>query len=499
MRGMLRGGVCLLVLMGLGVAARATDTGNVAGTGTATSLPASATKPFHIEFRNAPLKDALRFLARIVNMNLVIPEDTDGAVSVTLEQTSVIDAVNAIAKSNGLDYAVERGILRVGKTEQFTTNGEDLKTEIIRLKYALATAMLDKIKGLMTTRGSVLADERTNSLVVRDTLANLENVRRFIDSVDIRDAQVLIEGKIVEATRDFTRNLGIQWGITTINNPRGNVQGVSSVGTSDGGRRLNVDLPASPAPDGGIGLLVGQLAGGLNIDVAITGAENRGDLHVISEPSIVTSNGVAAHIRSGETIYVKTAGAVSIGGTSASGGDTGLQSISTGVELKVTPQISVGNYVKMQIEAVTSSPDFTRTVDGIPAVIENIAKTTVLVQDNEMTVIGGLIKFRGQESKRKVPFLGDIPLLGYIFQSRSKSRTNNDLLLFIRPRVVQEYIPSSLQDELPHIANVKRDITVEDQSHLPRKARKGEEYRSGRARQDRYRSRYENYRESHGQ
>lgn len=498
----------LLNLPFINVAFSITDTGRLAGTSAEQTMPEGATKPFHIEFRNTPIKDALRFLARIVSMNLVIPEHIDATVSVTLENTPIIDAINAITKSNGLDYALERGILRVGKSESFTASGEDLKTEIIRLKYALASTMTEKIKSLMTSRGSVLADERTNSLVMRETLSNLENVKRFVESVDVKDAQVLIEGRLVEATRDWSRDLGVQWGVTTTSVNNINFQGVSAVGTSDAGRRLNVDLPASTAPTSGVGILIGTLAGGTNVDLALSAGESRGDLHVISEPSIVTSNGVAAHIRSGETIYVKTAGSVAIGGASAAG-DSGIEQINTGVELNVTPQISVGDFIKMQIDATTSSPDFTRTVDGIPAIIENKANTTVLVRNGETTVIGGLIKFRGQDTTQKVPFLGDVPLLGYLFQSRQRAKTNNELLVFIRPRIIEDYVPSDLMDEQPRIQRV-RDSLVLEEKNKPKELKSKHEYRQ-RKRSNSFEStskrhsnrnnsnRYQKYRESYGE
>ncbi len=394
----------------------------------------------------------------------MIADDIEGEVTVALSHAPIIDIMNAISKSNGLEYAVERGILRIGRKDQFTSSGEDLKTETIRLSYAVSKDMVDKIKGLLTSRGSVFADERTNSLVVRETMANLEHVRNFVDNVDIRDAQVLIEAKIVEATRQWMQNLGVRWGVNTTTN-KFNVQGVDAIGAADSGRRSMVDLPAAN-PTSGIQFLIGTLAGGTSIDGAITAAESNGDLHVISEPSIVTSNGVPAHIRSGDTIYVKTQGSVSIGSSSVGGG-SGLEKITTGVELQVTPHISLGEMVKMEIVAITSAPDFTRTVDGVPAVLDNKATTTVLVRDNEMTVIGGLLRFRGQDTTNRVPFLGRLPLLGYIFRSKNRSKTNTDLMVFIRPRIVRHRVPSSLQGQLPAVERAQRSITLKGDEERP--------------------------------
>jgi type IV pilus assembly protein PilQ len=488
--------LCCVVFASPGTLA-ARDTGAIAGTAARDIDVDGINKRFFIAFQNADMKAVLRFLADIAKVNLITPEDVKGLVNVTLEDITVIDAINAIAKANELEYAVERGIIRIGHREDFTASGEDLKTKTFRLSYAVATTMSDKVKKLLTDRGSVLADERTNSLVIRETVANLEQVERFIENVDVRDAQVLIEARLVEATRDWARNLGIQWGWNMAGNTA-NATGLSVVGTSDAGRTLNVNLPAA-TPTSGVGLLIGTVLKGSNIDVQISAAETKGDLHVISEPSIVTSNGVPAHIRSGETIFVKTAGSVSIGGSSASGGgDSGLEEIATGVELNVTPHISVGDFVKMEIDTITSAADFTRTVDGIPAIVDNTAKTTVLVRDGETTVIGGLIRLRGQDSRSKVPFLGDLPLLGYLFQSRQRNKTNNELMIFIRPTIVRDRIVSPLQNRIPHIRNVRKDLLVDDEDHLPREARR-QKRRGQRAQRNRMRTRYEHYRTSHGQ
>lgn len=421
------------------LSARAEDTGSIVRG----DMESGGTY-YSVAFRNADLKESLRFLANVAGINMMIPEDVTGTVSTTFASATLRDAINSIVKANGYDYAIERGIWRIGKSDQFTTAGEDLKTETFRLRYASAKDLTSKTKELLTNRGSVLADERTNSLIVRERPANIENVRKFLEDIDIRDAQVLIEAKILEATRDFSRNLGIQWGVTSTGT-RTNVTGVNAVGTDDAGRTLmtNLPMPTSPGvstPTSGLGLIIGSLAGGTIIDVQISAAEQKGDLDIISEPTIVTSNGIPANIRSGETMYVKTVGDISIGatgGTSATGGSTGLQEIQTGIELNVTPQISVDNYIKLAITTKTSQLDFTRTVDGIPVVIESDASTSVVVKDGETTIIGGLAKLTGSKTNRNVPGFSKIPLLGNLFKSRGKYSQNKDLMIFIRPTIVK--------------------------------------------------------------
>lgn len=429
---------------------------------------------YSIEFRNADLKDALRFLAKIADINMMIPEDISGTVSSSFSSISIADSINSIVKANGLDYAVERGIWRIGKGEQFTNAGEDLKTETFRLKYASAKDLTDKVKGLLTARGSVLADERTNSLVVRERPANIENVRNFLEDIDVRDAQVLIEAKILEATRDFSRNVGIQWGVTSTGAT--SVQGVENVGAADSGRNLISNLPmpttsSVTSPTSGVGLIIGSLIPSTTIDMQITAAEQNGDLSIISEPTIVTSNGVAANIRSGETIYVKTTGDISIGatgGSSTSGGSSGLQEIKTGIELTVTPQISVDDYIKLSITTKTSQLDFTRTVDGIPVLIDSDAGTSVVIKDGETTVIGGLSKLTGSKTRRNVPFFSKIPLLGNLFKSRAKYKQNKDLMIFIKPTIIRDMASIPQNAKYGSVEEIREGLVLEE----PKKAEK---------------------------
>lgn len=432
---------------------------------------------YSVEFRNADLKDALRFLSKVADINIMIPEDVAGMVSTSFESTTLQDAINSIVKANGLDYAVERGIWRVGKGDQFTTSGEDLKTETFRLKYASAKDLTEKVKDLLTSRGSVLSDERTNSLVVRERPANIENVRNFLQDIDVRDAQVLIEAKIVEATRDFSRNLGIQWGVRSTGTV--DLQGVSSVGTADSGNTLITNLPmpttsSVTSPTSGVGLLIGTFANATSIDVQITAAEQKGDLDIISEPTIVTSNGVSANIRSGETIYVKTTGDITIGGTGSSStsttGGSGLQEVETGIELTVTPQISVDNFIKLSINTKTSQLDFTRTVDGIPVIIDSNATTSVVVRDGETTIIGGMAKLTGSKTRRNVPLLSRIPLLGNLFKSRAKYRQNKELMIFIKPTIVSSSAVIQQNAKYGQVEDLRKGLVIEEEK--PKKAEK---------------------------
>ncbi|MBI1909555.1 MAG: secretin and TonB N-terminal domain-containing protein [Deltaproteobacteria bacterium] len=394
---------------------------------------------YTVEFRDAGLKEALRLLARAADLNIILPEDLPGKVTVNFKDITLFQAFQSILKVNSLEYAIEEGIYRVGKPDQFA-GGADLKTALIPLKYATAKDLVEKIKPLLSDKGIVVSEDRSNSLNIKDRDYVLSNVRNFVALIDKKDAQVLIEGKILDASNNFTRSLGIQWGVNK-GEGRTRVGGVAGVGVSDAGRPLDVNLPAtgpSGAPTSGIGLVIGQLAKGTNIDAQITASERKGDVRIISRPSVTTVNNMPAKIRSGLKIYVKSTSNINIATSGGSGGGSqnSLQEINTGVELTVTPQISIDDHIKLKIDAVESEADFTKTVDGIPAVIDNNASTTVLLKNGETTVIGGLFRVKSTKTRDAVPFISYVPVVGWLFQGSTKTRTNSELMIFITPKIL---------------------------------------------------------------
>ncbi|MDZ4225074.1 MAG: secretin and TonB N-terminal domain-containing protein, partial [bacterium] len=226
----------------------------------------SAISQLSINFRQADIKDALRLLSTAADYNLIAPEDISGRVNVSFENTTLRDAINSILKVNGYNYAMESGIMRVGRPDQFA-GGTDLLATTVSLKYATADDLVDKIKPLLSDKGSVTAEERTNTLSIKDYEANVDSVRKFVVHVDKKDQQVLIEAHIIDATNNFSRSLGVQWGVSG-SPDRLTISGASNTGTFT----INgfpptpaiVNLPAA-SPTSGMGFRVGQLPGGTNI------------------------------------------------------------------------------------------------------------------------------------------------------------------------------------------------------------------------------------------
>ncbi|QQR81204.1 MAG: hypothetical protein IPJ69_03430 [Deltaproteobacteria bacterium] len=391
---------------------------------------------YMIEFRDANLADVLKMLSKCAGLNLITPEDLSGRVTLSFEDIALIDAMRSILRVNGYEYAMEEKVLRIGKPDAFA-GGTDLRTQTFHLKYATAKDLTEKIKTLLSDRGSVINDDRTNTLTVKDRDAVVGNINNIIDQMDNRDQQVQIEARIVDASKNFSRALGIRWGV---NGSAGKftTSGTAEVGLNgDTGNPLNVNLGAAN-PTSGIGMLIGSV-GGFNIENQLTAAESKGDIQILSKPTVMTLNNMPSKIRSGTKIYVKSTSNISVGtsSSSSSSSSSGLQEINTGIELTVTPQISIDDYIKMQIQAIESEADFSKTVDGIPAILDNTANTTVVVKDGETAVIGGLFKQKTTNQKNGVPGLQNIPVMGYLFKNKAKTRSDGELMIFITPKIVQ--------------------------------------------------------------
>ncbi|MFH1874380.1 MAG: secretin N-terminal domain-containing protein [Pseudomonadota bacterium] len=403
---------------------------------------------YNVEFRQADIKSAVRILAKMANKNIVLPDKIEGTVTASFENIKLDDALSAILKTNAYGMVEEDNILQIVSRKELTDLGEDLTSRSFNLKYAKASVVLSSVQSLVSERGSAIADEMTNSIYVRDTKPAINNINGLIVSLDKKGRQVLIEAKIIEASTDFIRSLGIQWGVTKSG---GKIQtaGLTSVGTADSGRALMLNTPATSArggnPFGGVGLILGSFKGVLT-DVQLSVAEQEGDITVLARPTIATLNNQPARIRSGTKFYVKTYGDVNIGGTgtgTVTGGDSAnLQEIDTGIELNVTPQISSSGSIQLDIEATQSEADFTQAIEGVPAVQDKTAQTVVRLQDGETTIIGGLFHLKDTRTVTGIPGLMKVPLFGNLFKSRSKAKEKRELLIFLTPRVIESAVTS---------------------------------------------------------
>lgn len=384
---------------------------------------------YSIEMRNAPLNDALRLLAFMEQRNLVVAQNNEEKITASFPNISIDGALNAVLASKNLALIKEGQVNQVIDKKLVEDLGTDLITETFALKHSKAQDIKEQLIALLSERGSAVSDERTNSLTVRESKENLLNIEKFIEEIDRADRQVLIEARIVEATADFSRDLGIEWGMA-YNGP-----GIS----------LNRATPATPD-----GLSIGiRPTTSLSLDLALSAGEKEGKANIISRPSIVTMNNQPATIRSGFKFYVKTPGSFNIGtqsGESSSAGSSptvaapsnNLQEIVSGISMVVTPQITADDKISLVVNVAESQPDFIKGIEGVPAIADNSATTTVNLKDGETTVIAGLFHSQDSTNEKGLPFFKSIPIVGpLLFGKQGRAKIKRELLIFIKPSIVK--------------------------------------------------------------
>jgi len=342
-----------------------------------------------------------------------------------------------------------------GDTTLFTIEVKDAELKDV-LRALAKQNNLNIIVSEDITAKATFNFDRTNTIILRDMKKNIEDARLLIKSMDTRTMQVVIEARIIEVQTNFARDMGVQWGAAHGTTNRDNFTSafgststappststptgfIGSGGQFSSQPNYAVNVPASGTAGvlGALGLSFGKLSGDpLLLDLRISAGERNGKLKIVSQPKITTMNNNPATIHSGLTFKVKTTTTTTT--TTATTTGTGLEEVKTGIDLAVTPQISADDFILLNIVASKSEPDFTRTVDGIPGVSEKKASTSVLVKDGETTVIGGLYKSTSSDSENAIPYLSRVPILGWLFKSTSKSSDNEELLVFITPRIVR--------------------------------------------------------------
>jgi len=424
-----------------------------------------------LEMVDAEVVDVIDFIAEVSNFNIVTSGVT-GKITLRLKNVPWDQAFDLILSTEGLDKLEEGNIIRVAPLEQIRKQKEaelaseaagrkleDLVTEFIRINYDDASSLIGQIKGLLSERGSVSAHKVTNTLIVKDIPKAIDDVKEFVGQIDLASPQVLIEARIVEASSNFARDLGVQWGFDTQSSTGPNVHQALFGGAVDGPpmnynhfasadspytnannplpgilgtTNYAVALPASggAGPLGGIGMVLGKSGTNpLALELRITAGEVEGSIKTISRPRIVTMDGKPAEITQGETIPFETTG--------TDGGIT-TKFINAGLGLRVTPHITPDGSIIMEIDAENNSLGSFTTTAGEPSINEKKARTEVLVKDGETTVIGGVIVTKESVSERGVPFLKDLPLIGWLFKSRSVTDTQSELLIFITPTIVRQ-------------------------------------------------------------
>jgi type IV pilus secretin PilQ/predicted competence protein len=406
-------------------------------------------EPISLELKDADIKDVLRTFAKITGLNVVVDPDVAGSVTVNLENVPWDQALDLILKINRLGYAVENNVLRVARMDRLTQekaqaaafrkeseNAAPLRTITKTLSYAKAgtvKTLLTSQGFILSDRGSVVVDERSNMLIIRDANDRLEGIVNLIDSVDQPNKQVVIEARIVESTRSFARALGIVWGFTgSADAAHGTSTGwvfpnhATVTGTSDFGGA------AAAANVSGIGILsftFGDILDSFNLDFTINAAENNGLARVVSSPKVTAQNNEKAHIQSGTLLPIQTVANQTVT----------VQYVDATLSLDVTPQITAEGTVLLDVDIKKREPVSGVNIAGgqnVPISTRD-AKTRVMVRDGGTTVIGGIFKTTEQNQENGIPGLNKLPLIGWMFGNKAVSNQRDELLIFITPRIVK--------------------------------------------------------------
>jgi type IV pilus assembly protein PilQ len=417
-------------------------------------------EPISVNLKDVDLKDFFRLIHEISGLNVVLDPTVHGNLTIVLDDVPWDQALDIVLKNNDLSRQLDGNVLRIATVETLRHEAEGRRAQIDAealavdkvsitrfLSYAHAKDVLLPVKKFLSQRGDVVADERTNSLIVSDIPAVIPQIDRIIQQMDRKTQEVEIEARVVAATRSFARDIGVQLGLGWGNGTTG-VGGVQGVGTSPIIAGSQVNNPLYPVVGTGTsgtqvplfsnlgaagptsGLQFINATNNMRIDLLLTMAESRGLLKVLSRPRIVTQNNIQAVVKQGVKIPIVTAAQLN--------GPPTTTYVDAFLRLTVTPQITSEGTIFLNVDVENTLPDFSHEdLYNNPTLITQQATTQVLVTDGGTVVIGGVIQTQNSLAISQVPLLGDIPYLGNLFKHRSVTTSNSELIFFITPRIIQ--------------------------------------------------------------
>ncbi|MGZ5478271.1 MAG: type IV pilus secretin PilQ [Candidatus Aminicenantales bacterium] len=410
-----------------------------------------------LKIKDADLKDVVLYLAEFAGLNVVFDPDVRGTVTVNLQDVPWDQTLDIILKQNKMGKTIEGNILRIAPVSVLTREEEEQRrlteskelsgpvvVKTITLSYSKAKDVAALLRSKISTRGEIIVDDRTNTLLISEVRDKLDLLEKLITVVDTPTPQVSIEARVVEASATFVHNLGIQWGFkgvadqfygnaTNLQFPNSVLvdgamipQGIVTKGIGGPLGGYAVNLPA-PAFNSALGFSFANVLDTFRVDIALSALETGGDGKIISRPSVVTQNNQQAEIIQGRQIPVQTVANFTVT----------TRYVNAALELRATPQITAEGTIIMAIEIQNNAADFANLVNGIPPITMQSAKTTVMVPDGGTTVIGGIYRTEDSVTRERVPFLHQIPILGNIFKNFARTKQSRELLIFITPRIIK--------------------------------------------------------------
>jgi len=417
-----------------------------------------------IELQDAPIKDVLLLFSDIGRVNIIAGNNVEGSVTMKLTAVPWDQALDIILRSLNLGMVREGNVIRVATSEDLENERRQaieqanarvqlkpLETRLVPISYATVDEMIPKVQSVLSPRGTVTPDSRTNTLIIMDVAENIALAEQLVASLDTQTPQVLIEARIVEARSSFQRTLGIQWGFDFTASPgTGNPTGLvfpNSVGIGGGatGTPINtrglvlpgaarnpnyvVDLPApvGTGSGGALGFSFGSISGNLNTNLRLSQLEETGEIRIISAPKIITLDNSEAQIEQGVQIPISQ--------VSAQGVNTRF--VNATLALRVTPHVTNEGAVLLDVEVQKNEADFINTgARGDPTILTKQARSRMIVNDSDTAVIGGIYTRTKAVNWSKMPFLADIPIVGWFFKNKNEADTRSEVLIFLTPKIV---------------------------------------------------------------
>jgi len=427
-------------------------------------------EPISVNLKDVDLKDFFRLIHEISGLNVVLDPNVHGTLTLVLDDVPWDQALDIVLKNNGLERELDGNVLRIATLDTLKTEAESRRAQVEAqalassritvtrfLSYAHSKDVVPTIKKFLTKRGEIVSDDRTNALIIMDIPQVFGEIDRLLTQLDRKSPEVEIEARVVAATRNFARDIGVQLGFGWGNSTTA-IGGAGSVGQSPLTAGYTspppyftspvVPVPTTPAgtpvpatsasiplfsnlpavgPTSGLSIL--NAIGAYRIDAILTMAESRGLLKVLSRPRVVTQNNIQAVVRQGVRVPVVTAAQL--------GGPPTVAYVDAFLRLTVTPQITIENTIFLNVDVENTVPDFSQQVQGNPTLNTQQALTQVLVNDGGTVVIGGVIQTQNSVHVDQVPLLGNIPALGNLFKHRAVTTQTQELFFFITPKIIQ--------------------------------------------------------------
>ncbi len=415
-----------------------------------------AGKHISLNFQNISVRAVLQIIAEFTHLNIVVSKRVHGTITLSLNDIPWEQALDIILTTHGLVRHRVNNVIFIDTKASANKFGPPhvkgrqhtalVRSELVQINYAKAADIVALVKdsqnSVLSEQGKISADIRTNSIWIQDRSDKIVEVRTLVRQLDVPVKQVLIEARIVEVSKDFSRDLGIRWGVSKPGRLSGTLagvkqmeQGIPPADVNPYSQRLNLDLVALPIAGmnpASIGIALAKLSDNILLDLELSALESEGRAELISSPRLITTNQQPAVINSGQEIPYQEA---------MPSGATSVSFKKAVLSLKVTPQITPDSKILMELK-INQDTASTQLFNGVPAILTKEIKTNVLVSNGQTIVLGGIYQQDKSKTITRIPFLGQLPVVGNLFRNTQVSLKNDELLIFITPKIIN-YLAST--------------------------------------------------------